>query len=328
MKKLIYLLLIIIILGTNFSFANAQQFQFGIGGGARYCFSSEPNCRAGRTNYIASGATSAGQCIPANPQCTTVTNPASLAPRTDTTNNVRACYVRRLDSDQAIACYDTVDRCVDAIRWCKSQSNCQLLTPENCYFETTDPNATTGMWLYVKRIGGNLAIGSHTTYQSCQNAYNDCNQSDGCNPAGTCKGYIRINTGNPANPSPTGSGTDDTDPSGTPPTTPTPNPDPTILGEDGPGEAQEINERLRNPLQSTTFIELIDRLLTALIYIAIPIAVVALVYTGFKFVMSQGNEKELTDAKRNLKYVLIGITIIISARVIIAIIRTTLESLN
>lgn len=95
-----------------------------------------------------------------------------------------------------------------------------------------------------------------------------------------------------------------------------------------PPESYTITERVQNPIQSVTVIELISKLFTALIYIAIPLAILALVFTGFQFVAAQGKEEVLTKAKKNALYVVVGLAIVLGARFIVSIIEATLSVLN
>ena len=54
-----------------------------------------------------------------------------------------------------------------------------------------------------------------------------------------------------------------------------------------------------------------------------PLLVVAIIYTGFKFVSAQGNEEELSKAKVMILWTLVGAAVIISAQVIAGYIQDT-----
>jgi len=62
--------------------------------------------------------------------------------------------------------------------------------------------------------------------------------------------------------------------------------------------------------------------------IGIPIAVLFIVWAGFKFVLAQGNPGELTEARSNFLHVIIGIGIFVGASLIASIIVNTLGALG
>lgn len=87
---------------------------------------------------------------------------------------------------------------------------------------------------------------------------------------------------------------------------------------------------VENPLKGsiTSFCGLLEALLRAAIVLGLPVAVLFLIYTGFKFIIARGNEKELGDAKRSLLYTIVGIGIFLGAWTIAQIIKNTLKSLG
>ena len=80
---------------------------------------------------------------------------------------------------------------------------------------------------------------------------------------------------------------------------------------------------LTNPLKVSSVCQLIGLLLHAAIVIGIPIAVLFIVYAGFKFVLARGSPGELSEARTNLVYTLIGIAIFIGASLIANVIIAT-----
>ena len=85
---------------------------------------------------------------------------------------------------------------------------------------------------------------------------------------------------------------------------------------------------LVNPLGDITFCKLVKNILQAVLQIGIPVAVLFLVYAGFLFVVARGNPTGLEKAKKNLKYVLLGIAIFLGAWVIGQVIAATINSLS
>lgn len=85
---------------------------------------------------------------------------------------------------------------------------------------------------------------------------------------------------------------------------------------------------VQNPLKATSFAGLVKGLLDALIIIGIPVAVLFIVFAGFKFVTALGNPEKLTIAKKNLLYTVIGIAIFLGAWLIAQVIFNTVTRLG
>jgi hypothetical protein len=85
---------------------------------------------------------------------------------------------------------------------------------------------------------------------------------------------------------------------------------------------------LQNPLAVSSICQLIGLLLKAAIAIGIPIAVLFIVWAGFKFVLARGSPGELTEARSNLIATLIGIAIFLGASLIANVIISTLHQLG
>lgn len=58
------------------------------------------------------------------------------------------------------------------------------------------------------------------------------------------------------------------------------------------------------------------------------LVVLAFIYSGFKFVMAQGNDGELKTAKAALTYTAIGAAILLGAKVLTTVIANTVNSLR
>jgi hypothetical protein len=85
---------------------------------------------------------------------------------------------------------------------------------------------------------------------------------------------------------------------------------------------------LQNPLGVSSLCQLIGLLLKAVIAIGIPIAVLFIVYAGFKFILARGSPTELSEARSNLFNVIIGIAIFLGASIIANVIIATLHQLG
>lgn len=85
---------------------------------------------------------------------------------------------------------------------------------------------------------------------------------------------------------------------------------------------------LENPLKVTSFCYLLELILRGLVILGLPVAVLFLMWTGFQFILARGSDKKLPEAKRNLRYTLLGIGIFLGAWTIAQIIKATLQALG
>lgn len=87
---------------------------------------------------------------------------------------------------------------------------------------------------------------------------------------------------------------------------------------------------LGNPLNSSisTIPQFISSVLKIVVMVSIPIIALLIVYSGFLFVFARGNESQLTTAKRNFLYVIIGATCILGAWVIATLLGGTITQLT
>jgi hypothetical protein len=97
-----------------------------------------------------------------------------------------------------------------------------------------------------------------------------------------------------------------------------------------PAQSAGGSAQVTNPLGSgiTSFCSLIKAILSATIAIGIPIAVLFIVFAGFKFVMAQGNPAELAKARQNLMYTFIGIGIFLGAWLLAMVIANTVNTIS
>ncbi len=100
-------------------------------------------------------------------------------------------------------------------------------------------------------------------------------------------------------------------------------------GTSGPPDVHKAGANtLINPLKFDTICGLVTGLLEAVMVIGIPIAVIFIVWAGFKFVLAQGNADKLSEARSNFLHVIIGIGIFVGASLIASVIINTLEQLG
>jgi hypothetical protein len=83
------------------------------------------------------------------------------------------------------------------------------------------------------------------------------------------------------------------------------------------------NDRLADP-RFTTYggaIQLIEKAANWLLYVIIALAVVLIIYAGFLYLTSGGDEKKTAEAKNYIVYAVIGIAIALLARGIVLLVK-------
>jgi hypothetical protein len=73
---------------------------------------------------------------------------------------------------------------------------------------------------------------------------------------------------------------------------------------------------------------LLTTILKAITYISIPIIALAFIYSGFKFVKSQGDSTGISEAKKTFGYTILGTAIILGSNVILEVVVETTKSLG
>ena len=87
--------------------------------------------------------------------------------------------------------------------------------------------------------------------------------------------------------------------------------------------------KLNNPIGGTTTLSaFITQILGVVITIATPIAILAIIYSGFLFVKARGNPTELETAKKTLMGTLIGVMVLLGAQLLSSVIEGTIENLK
>ena len=82
-----------------------------------------------------------------------------------------------------------------------------------------------------------------------------------------------------------------------------------------------------NPLKSDyrSIAGFTEGFLKAVVFILFPIAVVFVVYSGFLFISAQGNSDDLSKAKRNFFWTIIGVGLLLGAWALAALIKGTID---
>lgn len=83
--------------------------------------------------------------------------------------------------------------------------------------------------------------------------------------------------------------------------------------------------KIENPLEAETFEELIDSIINFIFSIAIVIAPIMIIVSGFYFVTAAGDPEKIKTAKRIILYTMIGLIIVILAKGLISMLGEVLE---
>lgn len=84
---------------------------------------------------------------------------------------------------------------------------------------------------------------------------------------------------------------------------------------------------LKNPLEGqgiTTVGGLVSNFLVVFTYLVVIAAVLLIIWTGFQFVMTRGDAKKMVELKDRLLWIVVGLSVIIGARIIVQVIINTL----
>lgn len=102
----------------------------------------------------------------------------------------------------------------------------------------------------------------------------------------------------------------------------------TVAQPTGSCSGTNCSYSVNNPLGANSFCGLVQNLLQAALAIGIPIAVLFIVYAGFKFVLAQGNPEKLKEARNNFMWTVIGIAIFLGAWLLASVVANTVNALG
>jgi len=81
--------------------------------------------------------------------------------------------------------------------------------------------------------------------------------------------------------------------------------------------------RIGNPIKANNITEILYTIVDIAVFVGVIIAVLMFIFIGFKFVLAQGNETELKNARKWFLYAVVGTAILISSKVIVDVIKNT-----
>jgi hypothetical protein len=92
--------------------------------------------------------------------------------------------------------------------------------------------------------------------------------------------------------------------------------------------APSSSGQIVNPIPSVTSVPgLIQKILTGVLKVGIPVVALAVIYCGFLFVFARGNSEKLTKAKDALLWTLIGAAVLLGSWALAQMISTTMLAL-
>lgn len=83
---------------------------------------------------------------------------------------------------------------------------------------------------------------------------------------------------------------------------------------------------LKNPLKVDSVAGLIQSFVVVFSYIVILFAVLAIIWVGFQFILARGNPERMNELKSWLLWIVVGVAIVIGARLIIQVVISTLSA--
>ena len=85
---------------------------------------------------------------------------------------------------------------------------------------------------------------------------------------------------------------------------------------------------LDNPIGTDTFFGLAEIIANVMIAIGIPVAAIFIIYAGFLFISARGNEEQIKTAKITFYWTILGVALLVGARVIAGALQTTITGLG
>lgn len=94
------------------------------------------------------------------------------------------------------------------------------------------------------------------------------------------------------------------------------------------GFVKGTNVLLENPIKAKTFQQLVEAILKVVVTIGTPIAILAIIYSGFLFVKARGKPEDLVTARTALLWTIIGVVVLLGAQLLATIIKGTITNLG
>ena len=95
-----------------------------------------------------------------------------------------------------------------------------------------------------------------------------------------------------------------------------------------PYSAALATSGIDNPIDAETIQDLITAILKIIVAVGAPVAVLFLIFSGFKFVTAQGNKNKIAEAREYFIGTLVGIVILLGAEILATIVKGTVAQLQ
>lgn len=96
----------------------------------------------------------------------------------------------------------------------------------------------------------------------------------------------------------------------------------------GPASALAIESGLRNPIKAENFGQLVDIIADIVLQIGGVVAVIFIIWSGFLFVTAGGSDEKITKAKNTFMWTIVGVAVLLGAKVIASAVVGFIETLK
>jgi heme/copper-type cytochrome/quinol oxidase subunit 2 len=84
---------------------------------------------------------------------------------------------------------------------------------------------------------------------------------------------------------------------------------------------------LKNPLQNVTSLgQLVQTFADIFTYLVVLFAIIMLIWVGLQYVLARGNSEKMKENSQRLLWIVIGIAIVIGARVLVQVVINTMQA--
>lgn len=101
-----------------------------------------------------------------------------------------------------------------------------------------------------------------------------------------------------------------------------------VSGQTLVGDSQTNTSTLKNPLKVNSVGAAVNEAAKIFSYVAVLFGVIMLIWVGFQFILARGNPDRLSELKSWLLWIVVGLAIVIGARIIIQLVVNTLDATN
>lgn len=103
-----------------------------------------------------------------------------------------------------------------------------------------------------------------------------------------------------------------------------------VQAQTAPAGDNTVNQQktftLQNPLKVNSIGEFIQNAVEIFSYLVILLAVLAFIWTGLQYILARGNTEKMKEATKRLGYIVIGVAIVLGARLLITVAINTLQA--